>query len=120
MIEPQDRNIESFCSHRAVGIYKGWPGGGKPVASHLVSSSSSALGSITVRQEPCRRLSREGTAVVHQMHLIVEVVIVGDAAPRTARRSELVVQSSVKSDDSSVEFRRHAHLSKETPLELSW
>jgi hypothetical protein len=75
---------------------------------------------LDVRQEPCRRLSREGMAVVHQMHLIVEVVIVGDAAPPTARRSELVVQSSVKSDDSSVEFRRHADLRKETPLELSW
>src|SRR5579862_8528450 len=48
MIEPQDRNVESFCSHRAVGIYKGWPRGGKPVASNLVSSSFSALGSITV------------------------------------------------------------------------
>ena len=73
-----------------------------------------------VRQEPRRGLAREGTTVVHQMHLIVEVVIVGDAAPLTARRAELVVQSSVKSDDSSVEFRRHADLREETPLELSW
>ena len=75
---------------------------------------------LDVRQEPYRRLSREGTAVVHQMHLIVEVVIVGDTAPLAARRSELVVQGGVKSDDSSVEFRRHADLRKETPLELSW
>jgi hypothetical protein len=48
IIEPHDTNIELSRSHRGVGIYKGWPGGGKPVASHLVSSSSSALGSITV------------------------------------------------------------------------
>ena len=74
---------------------------------------------LDVRQEPCRRLSREGIAVVHQMHLIVEVVIVGDAAPRTAGPSELVILLGVEPDDSSVEFRRHADLREETPLELS-
>ena len=73
-----------------------------------------------VRQEPRRGLAREGTTVVDQMHLIVEVVIVGDAAPRTAGPSELVIQGGVEPDDSSVEFRRHAHLREETPLELSW
>ena len=49
-----------------------------------------------------------------------KVVIIGDAAPRTARQSELVVQGGVEPDDSSVELRRHADLRDETPLELSW
>ena len=75
---------------------------------------------LEVRQEPRRGLAREGTTVVDQMHLIVEVVIVGDAAPRTAGPSELVIQGGVEPDDSRVEFRRDADLSEETPLELSW
>ena len=71
-----------------------------------------------VRQEPRRGLAREGTTVVDQMHLIVEVVIVGDLRPRPAGPSELVIQGGVESDDPSVEFRRHANLREETPLEL--
>ena len=54
------------------------------------------------------------------MHLIEEVVIVGDAAPRTAGPSELVIQCGIEPDDSSVELRRDADLREETPLELSW
>jgi len=61
-----------------------------------------------VRQEPRRGLAREGTTVVDQMHLIVEVVIVGDLRPRPAGQSELVIQGGVESDDPSVEFRRHS------------
>ena len=57
---------------------------------------------------------------MHQVHLIVVVVIIGHAAPRTARTSELVIQGGVEPDDSSVEFWRHADLGEETPLELSW
>ena len=75
---------------------------------------------LDVRQEPCRRLSREGTAVVHQMHLIVEVVIVGDVRPRPAGQSELVIQGGVEPDNSCVQFRRDADLRKKSPLELSW
>ena len=73
-----------------------------------------------VGQEPGRGLSCEGTTVVHQMHLIVEVVIVGDAAPRTAGPSELVIEGGVEPDDSRVEFGWHAYLREETPLELSF
>src|SRR6184192_3432054 len=50
-----------------------------------------------VRQEPRRGLAREGTTVVDQMHLIVEVVIVGDLRPRQAGQSELVIQGGVES-----------------------
>ena len=74
---------------------------------------------LEVRQELRRGLAGEGTAVVDQMHLIVEVVIVGDVRPRPAGQSELVIQSGVESDDPSVEFRRHANLREETPFELS-
>ena len=37
-----------------------------------------------VRQESRGRFAGEGTTVVHQMHLIVEVVIVSDVRPRPA------------------------------------
>jgi hypothetical protein len=56
---------------------------------------------------------------VHQVHLIVVVVIVGDAAPGTAGISELVIQGGVEPDDSRVELGRHTDLREETPLELS-
>ena len=72
-----------------------------------------------VRQELRRGLSREGTTIVDQMHLIVEIVIVSDVRPRPAGQSELVIQGGVESDDPSVQFRRHADLREETPLELS-
>lgn len=75
---------------------------------------------LEVRQEPRRGLAREGTAVVDQMHLIVEVVIVGDVRPRPAGQSELVIQGGVEPDDSRVEFRRDADLREKSPLELSW
>src|SRR5258706_16153226 len=42
------RIFESSRGHRGVGVYKGWPGGGKPGVSNLGRSSCSALGSITV------------------------------------------------------------------------
>ena len=48
IIEPHDTNIELPWRHRGVGLYRGWPGGGKPVTSNLGRSSFSALGSITV------------------------------------------------------------------------
>jgi hypothetical protein len=56
---------------------------------------------------------------MHQMRLIVEVAIIGDPALPTAGPSELVIHGGVEPYDSSVEFRRHADLREETPLELS-
>ena len=75
---------------------------------------------LEVRQELRRGLAGEGTAVVDQMHLIVEVVIVGDVRPRPAGQSELVIQGGVEPDNSCVQFRRDADLRKKSPLELSW
>jgi hypothetical protein len=75
------------------------------VASHLVSSSFSTLGSITVFWK----------CAIFQMPSCLT-----NAAPRMAGPSELLIQGSVEPDDSSVEFRRHADLREETPLELSW
>jgi hypothetical protein len=54
------------------------------------------------------------------MHLIVEIVMVGDVAPRAAGPSELVIQDGVEPDDSSVEFRRDTDLREKTPFELPW
>jgi hypothetical protein len=73
-----------------------------------------------VRQKPRRGLSCEVTTVVYQMHLIVEVIIVGNAAPCMAGPSELVIEGSVEPNDSRVEFGGHAYLCEETPLELSF
>ena len=75
---------------------------------------------LEVRHELRRGLAGEGTAVVDQMHLIVEVVIVGDVRPRPAGQSELVIQGGVEPDNSCVQFRRDADLRKKSPLELSW
>ena len=75
---------------------------------------------LEVRHELRRGLAGEGTAVVDQMHLIVEVVIVGDVRPCPAGQSELVIQGGIEPDDSRVEFRRDTDLGEETPLELTW
>jgi len=71
-----------------------------------------------LRQEPRWGLSREGTTVMHEMHLIVVVMIVGDAAPRSAGKLELVIENGVEPDDSGIEFRRHSNLREEASLEL--
>ena len=56
---------------------------------------------------------------MYQMHLIVVIVLIGDAAPRAVGNLELVMECCVESDDSSVEFGRHADLLEEASLETA-
>ena len=97
-----------------------------PTDCHSWCGRFSVANSVWNSGKPLRRArNREGDSPVkarqscNQVHLIVVVLIVRDAAPRTAGTSELAIQRGIEPDDSSVEFRRHADLREETPLELT-
>ena len=73
---------------------------------------------VELGQKPRRRLPREVTAIVYQVHLIEVVLIAGDAGPPAVGKAKLVVQGGVEPDDSSVKLRRDADLLEEASFEL--
>src|SRR5689334_1963256 len=74
---------------------------------------------VETTQESRRRFTCEVTAVAHEMHLVVIIVIDRDATPRAIGMTEFVIDHCVESGDPRVELGRHADLCQEASLELS-